>query len=443
MRDVLSVPRRVGLALLIMAAGAVAASAQEELQVIDGIAAIVGDEVILESEVDEEFYTYQMRTGAEISSEQASEIRSGILREMVDEMLLVAKARRDSIAVEEDELESEIDRRVDELRERHGSEEALEEALSQEGVTLDELKDLYRGDIERRLLAEKVVREEVHAHIDVTWGEVGEYYEQHKDEVARMPEAFRLAGILVTPAPSELAKEQALELMSAARAELEAGTPFEDVAREYSQDASASRGGDLGVVRRGTMVPEFEEALFSLGAGEVSGIVPSRFGFHIIKVDEAEGDALRARHILARVAPGPEDDERAMALAESVRQLAIDGADFGSLAAQYSDDETTRDTGGVLGWFRVGEMAPSIEAAVRQVDAGGIAPVVEGEGGYYVIKVLEHEEERVASLDEVREELRDYIYGMRAEEAYNDLMSRLYDEIYVEMREHTAPGDQG
>jgi len=443
MRDVLSVPRRVGLALLIMAAGAVAASAQEELQVIDGIAAIVGDEVILESEVDEEFYIYQMRTGAEISSEQASEIRSGILREMVDEMLLVAKARRDSIAVEEDELESEIDRRVDELRERHGSEEALEEALSQEGVTLDELKDLYRGDIERRLLAEKVVREEVHAHIDVTWGEVGEYYEQHKDEVARMPEAFRLAGILVTPAPSELAKEQALELMSAARAELEAGTPFEDVAREYSQDASASRGGDLGVVRRGTMVPEFEEALFSLGAGEVSGVVPSRFGFHIIKVDEAEGDALRARHILARVAPGPEDDERAMALAESVRQLAIDGADFGSLAAQYSDDETTRDTGGVLGWFRVGEMAPSIEAAVRQVDAGGIAPVVEGEGGYYVIKVLEHEEERVASLDEVREELRDYIYGMRAEEAYNDLMSRLYDEIYVEMREHTAPGDQG
>ena len=443
MRDVLSVPRRVGLALLIMAAGAVAASAQGELQVIDGIAAIVGDEVILESEVDEEFYIYQMRTGAEISSEQASEIRSGILREMVDEMLLVAKARRDSIAVEEDELESEIDRRVDELRERHGSEEALEEALSQEGVTLDELKDLYRGDIERRLLAEKVVREEVHAHIDVTWGEVGEYYEQHKDEVARMPEAFRLAGILVTPAPSELAKEQALELMSAARAELEAGTPFEDVAREYSQDASASRGGDLGVVRRGTMVPEFEEALFSLGAGEVSGVVPSRFGFHIIKVDEAEGDALRARHILARVAPGPEDDERAMALAESVRQLAIDGADFGSLAAQYSDDETTRDTGGVLGWFRVGEMAPSIEAAVRQVDAGGIAPVVEGEGGYYVIKVLEHEEERVASLDEVREELRDYIYGMRAEEAYNDLMSRLYDEIYVEMREHTAPGDQG
>ena len=415
-----------------------AAVAQDERQMIDGIAAIVGDEIILESEVDEEFYIYQMRTGAEIRSEEAAEIRISIVREMVEEMLLVAKARRDSIVVQDEDLEAEIDRRVSDLRDRHGSDEALKDALAEEGITLEDLKKLYRDDIERRLLAEKVVRGEVHSSIDVTWGEVSRYYEEHRDEVAEVPESFRLAGILVVPEPSESAKRQAIERLTEAREKLAEGVPFEDVASEYSDDASAARGGDLGSVRRGMMVPEFEDAAFSLQEGEVSGIVPSRFGFHIIKVDEVDGDEIRARHILARVAPGPDDFERARAIAESIRQRAVAGADFGALADEHSDDLSS-GPGGELGWFRAGEMSPAVEEAVRTVGAGGIAPVVDGDNGYYVIKVLEHEEQRVAALDEVREELRDYIYGMKAEKAYAELMAQLRSEIYVDIRTEREP----
>ena len=101
----------------------------------------------------------------------------------------------------------------------------------------------YRKEIERRLLAQKVVRREVQSHINVTWGEVENYYNEHKDEVAQVPEAYHLAGILVTPKVSESEKMAAMDRMREAAQLLAKGTPFEDVAREYSDDASATRGG--------------------------------------------------------------------------------------------------------------------------------------------------------------------------------------------------------
>ncbi|MBD3348312.1 MAG: hypothetical protein GF400_03830 [Candidatus Eisenbacteria bacterium] len=430
----LSAPRACALSIVALLFATGVSGAQEGRQLIDGIAAVVGDEVILESEVDEEVYIYQARTGMDVSGAEGADIRAEILREMVDEMLLVAKARRDTVVVEEAELEAELENRVSDLRERHGSDEAFRAALAEEGLTLDELKDLYRDDIERRMLAEKVVRQEVHSNIDVTWGEVEDYYEEHREEVARVPEAYRLAGILISAQPSEEAKRAAFEKLSRAREELEQGVPFEEVAREYSEDASASRGGDLGRIRRGMMVPEFEEAAFSLEPGETSGIVPSRFGFHIIRVEEATDEGIRARHILVRVESRPEDYQRARARAESVRQMALGDADFASLAQEYSDDPNTGGAGGELGWFRTGEMSPSIDEAVSGVEEGGVAPVVEGEGGFYVLKVLEHREEGVAELDEIREDLRDYIYGLKVEEAYSEFMDGLSDEIYVDIR---------
>jgi peptidyl-prolyl cis-trans isomerase SurA len=429
------------LGLMAFGGRAVAAQGDDQLQLIDGIAAVVGDQIILESEVDEEFYIYRMRTGSAMTPEEGEKLRAGILKDMVDEMLLVAQAHRDSISVSDEEVDAEIAKRVDDLRARYGTDEALNKALEENGTTLDELRETYRDDVERRLLAEKVVRQEVYSKIDVTWGEVSAYYDAHRDEVGLVPESYQLAGILVTPKPSEAAKEAAIARLTEARQKLESGTPFEQVAAEYSDDASASRGGDLGTFGRGTMVPEFEDAVFALAPGEISGIVPTRFGFHIVQViDETDGQ-VHARHILARVAPGPSDVERAQAKAESLQQLAVEGADFSQLAAENSDDERSKANGGVLGWFRKGEMAPDIEKALAGLEAGDVAPVVPANGGFYVIKVLEHESQRVAGLDEVRVDLRDYLYGQEAEKGYNDLIDRLSKEIYVDIRT-PAPAEE-
>lgn len=429
--------------VLLLAPGAPAqeAAVEGERRVVDGIAAVVGDEIILESEVDEEFYLSQMRAGRRISGDEAVTVRSEILREMVDETLLVAMARRDTLRLEPGELEDELERRVSALRQRHGSDEALNAALGEEGLTLDELLDVYREGIERRLLAEKVVKSEVHSKISVTWGEVEEYYEEHAEEVARMPEAHQVAGILVRPKVSDAAKESAIERMNQVRERLSEGQPFEELAREFSDDASAEAGGNLGVFGRGVMVPEFEEAAFALEPGEISGIVPSRFGFHIIEVLEKDETTVRARHILARVAPGPDDEDRARALAESLRQHIVDGGDFAEVAREHSDDPASRESGGVLGWFTVDDMAPPIRSVILNLEPGGVGDVVRGDTGYYVIKLLAHEAERIAPLDEVRKDLREHVFGLRVEEGLSALIERLSDEIFVDIRTPTVSAE--
>lgn len=414
------------------------APAVGERRLVDGIAAVIGDEIILESEVDEEFYLYQMRTGGRIPENDAAAVRSEIVREMVDETLLVAMAKRDSIELAEGELDAELERRVSALREQHGSQEALDRALAAEGLTVDELRDAYRDDIERRLLAEKAVRKEVHATIDVTWREVEEYYEEHADEVARVPEAYEVAGILVTPKVSDAAKQRGVERMTQVAERLAAGGSFEDLAREFSEDASAQVGGDLGTFGRGMMVPEFEDAAFALEPGEVSGIVPTRFGFHIIQVLEKGEDTVRARHILARVEPGPEDEERARAAAESLRQLVLGGRDFGDVAREHSDDRVTGEVGGTLGWFTSEELAPPIHGILVALEPGEIGDVVRGDTGYYVIKLLAHEPGRIGTLDEVREDLREYLFNLKVREGLAALIERLSNELYVDVRTPTV-----
>ena len=416
------------------------AESETTRQLVDGIAAVVGDEIILESEVDEEFYIYQMRTGASgLSRDEMARIRSGIVREMVNETLLVAVAHRDTVQLEPDDLDREIEKRVAELVARHGSEEALDAALAEEGMTLAELKDLYTDEIERRLLAEKIVRSEVHGSIDVTWREVEEYYAEHSEEVGQTPEAFLIAGIMVAPKITEDAKQAAIDRMSDVSERLADGEPFEELAREYSDDASGATGGDLGTFGRGVMVPEFEDAVFAMEEGEVSGIIPTRFGFHIVEVLERSDTDVRARHILARVAPGPEDEVRARAVAESLRQRVLDGEDLAELARLRSDDPATRESGGVLGWFTRENLAPSFTDVIAGLSPGEVADVAVGEGGFYVLRLEDHKEARTATLDEVREDLKDYLFARKAEKGYEELIDRLSREIFVDIRTGMVP----
>lgn len=424
----------LGLAsLLIVVLCATAAAAERQL--VDGIAAVVGDQVILESEVDEELYIYQARSGASgLTEEEALGLRSDILQQMIEEMLLVASASRDSIKLAPGRLESELDRRVEDLKTRHGSEEAFNAALEAEGLTLDELKDIYRDDIRRRLIAEEVVKAKVHSRVAVTWGEVEQYYNEHAEEVAEVPEAYELGGILISAAVSEQAKREALERLGEARERLDAGESFEDLAREYSDDASAPRGGDVGFIEPGMTVPEFEEAVYALSPGEVSGVVTTRFGFHLIQLVEKDGDRAHVRHILARLAPGPDDYERARAKAESLRSAYMDGADFAELAYQYSDDQVSRENGGTLGWFTAEDLDDAFMEVLGALDDGNDAEVVDGESGYYVLRLISHEPARTATLEEVRNDLREYIYGLKVEQGYRELLDRLSEEVFIDIR---------
>jgi parvulin-like peptidyl-prolyl isomerase len=187
------------------------------------------------------------------------------------------------------------------------------------------------------------------------------------------------------------------------------------------------------------MVPEFEDAVFALTPGEVSGIIQTRFGFHIAEVLDVTDAGVTARHILARVVPGPDDEVRARATADSLQQRVLDGEDFGELARMRSDDPASREEGGVLGWFTRENLAPAFHDVITGLEVGEVAEVAPGESGFYVLKLVDHNEARTATLDEVRENLRDYIFAQKVEVAYGELIDRLSREIFVDIRTALVP----
>lgn len=410
-----------------------------ERHLVDGIAAVIGDEVILESELDEELYFYKMRTGRlTIPESEVREVRGRILEEMIDEKLLVVMARRDSIEVSQEELDAEVEDRFEEIKAQFDSEEALDAELAAKSLTRDEIERIYRSDTKRRMLAERYARSEVYSKIDVTWGEVEDYYREHGDEIARVPERLEIQGILVVPEVPEEAKERAIARLNEVKERLSWGESFAELAREYSDDPSAAQGGDLGYFGRGMMVPEFEDAVFALEPGEISGIVPTQFGFHVIELLDKDNDRVHARHILARVVLGPEDHERAQARAESLRQMVIGGREFEWVAKRYSDDPVSREAGGMLGWLPRSALDPSFIAVLDSISPGEVADVVKSANGYYVLKLVSRQEERLASLDEVREDLREYLFRLKAEGALTVLLERLSREIYIDIRTGAA-----
>jgi peptidyl-prolyl cis-trans isomerase SurA len=179
--------------------------------------------------------------------------------------------------------------------------------------------------------------------------EVEEFYNTYKDSLPPVPEQLEMSRIFLTPKPSPKAKEVARARIQALLDSVRGGADFGEVAKSFSEDAgSAPQGGDLGFVRRGQFVTEFEAVAFSLGVGQVSNVIETAFGFHIIQLLERRGDAVHARHILLRIPRTESSDSTAIVLLDSLRERAMKGEHFAELAKKYSEDKESNLVGGML-----------------------------------------------------------------------------------------------
>jgi len=226
------------------------------------------------------FLAQQRGRSPEPTEAERSGMRTDVLEALINQELMLQEAEQDGITAES----AEIDRQMGELVSQHGSPEAMREQLAEVGMTQDGVKQL----LERNMIIEKFLRQRVDELLNVTDSDVETYYNEHSEEM-QQPEMVRASHILInyregtdSPADGEAARARANDLLERARK----GEEFAILAQQNSQDGSAARGGDLGLFPRGRMVSPFDEAAFSLGVGELSGLVATPFGFHIIKVAE-------------------------------------------------------------------------------------------------------------------------------------------------------------
>ncbi|MBT4140687.1 MAG: hypothetical protein HOE48_22435, partial [Candidatus Latescibacteria bacterium] len=272
---------------------------QARSQLADKIIAVVDDEIILQSDIERTMQQELMTKGVsarDVPEAQLVEMFNQILENEVQDKLLLVRAEEDSIDVDAEYIEELVRLRMRQFKDQNGP-EAFNAELERMGLTDRLFRDYLRQNFRR-----DAIRQQMHGmlkqRVNVSPRDVAEFQKKYLAGESEI-DAVSISHIVITPKPTgdkvKKARKQAEELM----VRIKAGEDFAELAREYSEDpGSGSQGGDLGFFSRGTMVPEFEEAAFALKPGEMSDLVQTKYGFHIIRTDELAADQVRARHIL-------------------------------------------------------------------------------------------------------------------------------------------------
>ncbi len=320
---------------------AFAASAQNE-PVADKVVAVVGKNIVKLSDVENNYASIRVRQGYE----NAFENRCNILESLLISKLLVHKGEVDSVEVTDEEINSNVEYYLQAYETQYGSKEAIRQAT---GYSYDELKILIGKMLRDRMMTERV-QAQLTASVKVTPGEVKEFYQSiPADSLPTIPTTYEIAEIVVEPQINEEERDRVRMELNKMRERVLNGDNFAMLATLYSEDpGSAKKGGELGFFTRGKMVPEFEAAAFALKPGEVSPVIETAFGFHIIQFIERRGNTVNVRHILMSPKVSPEDLLRSRMLLDSVAQeIRLGHISFADAARQFSTSSNKTQGGAV------------------------------------------------------------------------------------------------
>jgi peptidyl-prolyl cis-trans isomerase SurA len=403
-------------------------------EVLDRIVAVVGKEIILESEFKQEWSQYASQAGIEAKSQaEQNRLQREFLDQMINNKLLLLAAQKDTtIQITSKDVDQAVTDQMKKIKSQF-SDEAFQAQLQAEGLTEATLKKKYREQIRNQMTIDRLVSAKI-SKVSVSSKEVKDFYQNYQDSIPDQPEAVKLSHILLeiqtSPSTLDSLKRKAEGILELVRK----GGDFSQLAATYSDDPSSQEGGDLGFFKRGDMIPKFEEVAFALNPGEVSDVVQTEYGYHIIKVEEKEGDRVHARHILVFIRPSPQDTLQVMQLADSLYQQLEKGADFGETAKAFSTDEESKKMGGELGWYPVATMTPEFKQAIKDLKVGEISPPVISQYGIHILKVLDRKTERKLTLEEDWDAIKDMVRQQKTNEMIAKWAQKLREQYYVDIR---------
>jgi peptidyl-prolyl cis-trans isomerase SurA len=428
--------RLLTISAFLLAALTVTATAERQL--IDRIVAVVEDEAIFASDIEAMVRQYMMQQEKEsLTPSERSELEQEVLQSLINDKLVIAEANRLDISIPFEEVEKQVNKAIDENRQMLGGEEAFERQLAREGFTLDSLKKLYRQQVHNRMLVERVLASEMRkGRGEITDEELRNFYEERKDDLPLRPEVVHLKTIFIGFETASNARQAAEERIQEIHDRIVAGEAFADMAREYSDDPSGQKGGDLGFLRPDDLRdPTFAATASSLEVGEVSEPVLTSYGYHLIQVTERrpETGEIRISHILVRVQPSESDITEVFQTATMVQQGLMAGASFDSLASRYNTDPTT-DAVGDLGWLKVSDLPEFFRDVLAGMRMGDVSQVLRESNGFRIVKLVGRESERPYRYAEVEGELRNLYQQQYMSNAYDEYVAKLHDKFTVDLK---------
>ena len=401
---------------------------------IDKVVAVVDNEIILQSELDFQTSIYASQRSLDPNS---PEIKRQILNTMIDEKLVYAQAELDSITVTDAEVTQRIEYQIQVLKQQYGSEASIEKMY---GMSLEKIKRELRDDVRKNLMVQRL-REKNFAPVEASRREVEEFYYTYRDSLGMIPEKLRIFHIFRNPKTTDKLKLQYKNFAQAVLDSIKHGASFEEMAKKYSEDpGSKSFGGDLGFVKKGVFYPQFEAAAYALEVGEISNIIETPVGYHIIELLEKRGESIHTRHILIKFKTDEGADLETITFLTEVRDSIVDGVNtFQFYAKKYSEDKETAPFNGDLGTFYINQLDKNLLDVVSKMKEGEISfpkRIDYGQGvyGYHIVFLQSRIPQHPPSLEEDYAELKRLADEYKKQKQYDTWVASLRNKIYWEVR---------
>ncbi|GEM_PF-1902230 len=418
--------------ILTVLALAIALGAQESY-IEERILAVVDDRIVTSSQAE---VALLMDLGGKLPEDTTfvKELLRAKVEELVNEELILLAAEAESIEVDDAQADEMFKSRWALLVEGFGGENGLEEAMKQEGYTIEGFKRKTREMIEDFLRKQKYV-EKHFGRMPVTEAEVDSFFEMYKDSLPPAPTEVYLIGIAVHLEPDSATIDDVLKKLEDAKQRIAAGEEFAAIAAELSDDEiTAPRGGILGSYERGDLAQNLDSLAFSLNYGEVGGPVRSPMGYHLLKVVDKAGGKVTLAHILITAPLSPERYAKLTALADTIsQQISVKPDSFHEIAAYY-DSATSVVEFVDYGWVPLPALEPEFKAKIERATLGEIIGPEETDEAIEMYSVIEKREGRARSLEEDRELIRESARQLKMQEAMQKHIDRLREKFYIEIR---------
>lgn len=413
-------------------------------QVIDKIVAQIGDEIILSSDIETQYLQY-LSQGYIVQEE----VRCQIIEDLLYQKLLTHQAKLDSVDVTEEDVYKELERRLSSFIAQLGSQAALEEYF---GKTIIEIKNEFYDIIYHQLLSQRM-QSRITSSVSITPEEVKLFFQllQDEGELPLIPTKIEMSQIVKIPEISFDEKSRIRKKLISFRDRINNGEDFTVLATLYSDDVeSAKNGGSLGFVSRGDLLPEFESAAFALKVDEISEVIETKYGYHIIQLVERRGATINVRHILMKPKVSSSSLLEAKQELEKVEQLMNSGQLSFEEAAKNHSDDLSRNNGGLLinsktgsSMFTLEELPSNIIYLAERMKEGDVSSISQfimedGTKAYRIIKITKKIKQHTANLEDDYTFVYESTLNIKKQEKIGKWVNSKVVTTYIRLEEELA-----
>ncbi len=431
------VPFVIALALLPAAANAQITTDDD---IVDRVVAIVGDSAVLQSQVMESVQRIVLTQNIPLPEPgpELEALMSEMLEQLVSTVLISQEAARDTlIRVDAVLIEERVTQEIDQVTQQVGGQAALQQALAGQGLTLAEYRDMRRNDIRLEQVQQMFIQTRLRdaPPVVLTEDELLAAFQAARGQLEQRSKVVSFVQVVMNPVPSAASRDSTRTRLEALLVQVREGADFAELATEHSDDpGTAVNGGDLGWFRRGGMVKEFEDAAFALFDGQVSEVVETQYGFHVIKVERFRAGERRARHILLIPAVTEADLQRTRDIAADVIVQVRDGADIAPLVELYADPEAPDSV--TVDFEQISSLPPGYEVISAAAVGDVLGPIEydtgQGSMRISVIRVTEVREAGAYTFEDLREQLSD---RLRQQKQIAKILEDVRAKTHIEIRQ--------